>query len=960
MQSTLALLLGALALTNAQPTQRAQAAEPSHVPNAYFVHLRNTTADGGRADPKAAFHRKCAEKAVAYNVRYEFNDSDLFYGLSVSLSNDSAVDALKSIPEVTHVSPVRWIPRPELDTTFADNSAAAFESNLHHAVRSAASHHAKRATSADAAAVDFNSAHRLTGVDEAHAAGVRGAGVKIAIVDSGVDHRHPALGGCFGSGCKFSFGYDLVGDAYDGYDPSKIAPKPDPLTTCLGGFHGTHVSGIVGMDATETNDTLFSSLVGVAPEAELGMYRVFGCTGGAHEDVIVAAMQRAADDGPHLISMSLGGYAAWGGDPSSPYLELVAGLKRRGIAVVAAAGNNGESGPFWLSDPAIMPDALAVASVENSEFPTYELRDDGGESHRYGALYPFPSGNYTAVVAGDGSAQSEFGCFSENYEALAANLTGDISNYVVVVKRGWCPVTVSQQQAVANGFTKILTFPDPDSDNIFIQGYGVPVVAVVGNGTIVSIGSTTDSTIYDAIKTNGEVKLSFTDKTPVLEEQFLGGQMNNFSSVGPSWDFALKPQIAAPGGNIISTYPLGGGGWAVASGTSMAAPYLSGVYALVKSQHPDLSIDEIFDILKTTAKPLLAAGREDYSPTPQQGAGLVSAADAVFHQTTVSPSQFELGGTEKLATVDTTITLRNPTAEDVTYELGHTAANGMAFYPYGNSAPDNLGWSDGRYINLAPLPFAASIKFPSSTSVTVPAGGSASVAFTVSPPTGLDPKEIPIYSGFITATSSLNETLSIPYVGAPYDYATTPLIGLDPPTPGIHDANRSVFAAPQVYQYGSKLAQGAHQAYNFYDDDTPVFRYSLLQPTRWTRVDVVDAATDFVPTWYGYDPTQAVTNYTRTSMTPNGTVAGVEVLGNIYLFSGDTPLTQLSLQWSFPLRDVTGTTYVGLKKGGYRLLVQWLRFGGDEEKREDWESWMSGIIESTRDAYEGPVNGTVV
>lgn len=89
---------------------------------------------------------------------------------------------------------------------------------------------------------DVNSPHKMTEVDRLHALGIKGKGVKIAIMDTGVDYRHPALGGCFGEGCKFSFGKDFVGDDYG--DTGVPVPDDDPLATCTGGGHGTHVSGL--------------------------------------------------------------------------------------------------------------------------------------------------------------------------------------------------------------------------------------------------------------------------------------------------------------------------------------------------------------------------------------------------------------------------------------------------------------------------------------------------------------------------------------------------------------------------------------------------------------------------------------------------------------------------------------------------------------------------------------------
>lgn len=104
----------------------------------------------------------------------------------------------------------------------------------------------------------------MSNVDKLHASGIKGIGIKIAVIDTGVDYRHPSLGGCFGAGCKISFGYDLVGDNY----PDTTTPSPDPLTTCAPGGHGTHVMGIIGMEDGASEGF---GLVGVAPEATLGM-----------------------------------------------------------------------------------------------------------------------------------------------------------------------------------------------------------------------------------------------------------------------------------------------------------------------------------------------------------------------------------------------------------------------------------------------------------------------------------------------------------------------------------------------------------------------------------------------------------------------------------------------------------------------------------------------------------------
>src|SRR4051794_23414539 len=110
----------------------------------------------------------------------------------------------------------------------------------------------------------------MSGVDKAHAAGFTGAGVTIAILDTGIDYTHPSLGGGFGPGFKVVRGFDLVGDAYNGTNTP--VPDGDPLDQCNG--HGTHIAGIIG--ANPGNEFGMS---GVAFGAQLAMYRVFGCAG---------------------------------------------------------------------------------------------------------------------------------------------------------------------------------------------------------------------------------------------------------------------------------------------------------------------------------------------------------------------------------------------------------------------------------------------------------------------------------------------------------------------------------------------------------------------------------------------------------------------------------------------------------------------------------------------------------
>lgn len=170
--------------------------------------------------------------------------------------------------------------------------------------------------------------HNITNVNLAHALGHKGKGSIVGIVDSGVDYNNPALGGGFGPGFKVAGGHDFVGDAYVVGGP--LVPDEDPLD-CLG--HGTHVAGIIG--------SIDKDLPGVAPEATIRSYKVFGCGDGAPADAVMAAFIRAYEEGADVINASLGNAQGFADNPTA---LIVGRIQAGGTFVVVAAGNNGDQG----------------------------------------------------------------------------------------------------------------------------------------------------------------------------------------------------------------------------------------------------------------------------------------------------------------------------------------------------------------------------------------------------------------------------------------------------------------------------------------------------------------------------------------------------------------------------------------------------------------------------------------
>ncbi len=183
-----------------------------------------------KRDVHAEFHLRARSLIGTYSVRHEFKNPSYFYGLSIEAGDASA---LASLPEVRNIWPNRLHDRPEpygILTTPTDT----FSMDVQDKKDGGSVPH----ITGDS---DINAALKMTGVDQVHELNITGKGIKIGIVDTGIDYRHPALGGGFGQGFKVAGGYDLVGEDYTGGNTP--VPDDDPLATCLSGGHGTHVAG---------------------------------------------------------------------------------------------------------------------------------------------------------------------------------------------------------------------------------------------------------------------------------------------------------------------------------------------------------------------------------------------------------------------------------------------------------------------------------------------------------------------------------------------------------------------------------------------------------------------------------------------------------------------------------------------------------------------------------------------
>lgn len=243
--------------------------------------------------------------------------SELFHGVSFDIVNgtNETISGLQDLPDVGRLWPVQLVTIPKQPAAAPNKTSGQV---------------AKRQND-DVQWPDWPNIHPhlLTNVDEAHKQGYDGSGVIVAIVDSGVDYNHPALGAGFGPGHKFEGGWDLVGPGYLPGD-SQLNPGPDPKD-CMG--HGTHVAGILGSSQPER--------LGVAPNARFRSYKVFGCEDGTGTDIIIAAFIQAFEEGADIISGSLGNDNGFAESPMALVIDKIA---EKGVLVVTAAGNSGELG----------------------------------------------------------------------------------------------------------------------------------------------------------------------------------------------------------------------------------------------------------------------------------------------------------------------------------------------------------------------------------------------------------------------------------------------------------------------------------------------------------------------------------------------------------------------------------------------------------------------------------------
>ncbi|KAK2017354.1 serine endopeptidase [Colletotrichum eremochloae] len=609
--------------------------------------------------------------------------------------------------------------------------------------------------------------HHMTGVDKLHEAGVLGKGAKVAVIDTGILYTHEALGGGFGEGFKVAGGYDFVGDGLAWPMEGEVKnPDADPLDL-LG--HGTHVAGIIAGKS--------SFLTGVAPEATLYAYKVFGAVDGTDEDTLIEAFLAAYNAGVDIITASIGGP---GGFPDNAWAAVASRLVDRGVVVTISAGNDGQAGAYAASSGSSGEHVVAVASVEADVVAASSFRGVfslGGQSNETRVAYRavrdwFPSEVKDWPII---PLSLDTGAANEACDPLPVG-TPDLAGVVVLVRRGGCNFVQKQRNLAAFNASHVLFYSNE-----------MPVVRPITDDTsslIAMVEARVGAAIIDTVKAGGSVTADFTER-PIyhivgVKNEENGGFASSFTSIGATNDLFIKPDVAAPGGQILSSYL--GNGYAVLSGTSMSCPYVAGIAALYVSKFGGRS-DHGPEWAKILAMRLIASGdaiewndgllagnQYDFlAPVAQVGTGLINASKVLEYETTLSFAKFALNDTRHFSRYHT-VDITNTGSQPVTYTFERQESGGMNTV---NLDPNEWGTPKIAWDNevmVAPQKMTPQISFPSG-SFTVQPGERKTAQFNFKYPEnqGLDPAKLPLYSGKVLIKGSNGEVLGVPYLGLAAD-----------------------------------------------------------------------------------------------------------------------------------------------------------------------------------------------
>jgi len=477
-----------------------------------------------------------------------------------------------------------------------------------------------------------------------------GAGIKIAIIDTGIENTHPAFQA---PSLTPPQGYPQVdNDADRPFTNNKVivarsyvsllGPDPDQTARDRVG-HGTSVAMAA---AGVLNGGPLATIRGVAPVAFLGNYKVFGSPGVndfAGEDAVLKAIDDAVADGMDVLNLSLSDPVpiVLGEDLEVSAIEQATSM---GHMVVVAAGNSGPD-PQTIGSPSSAPAAItAGASVNNRTFAT-DATVDGVPYQSLPGTGPAPTQAVTAPIL-DITTLGDNGLACS---ALAANsLKGDIA----LVLRGTCLFSDKLTNVQTAGAVGALVYTDQAQPEAIVMDVG----SVTLPAMMVSYSDGVNIKSRLAQGSRESATLDFTQRAFFIDPH----QLASFSSAGPNVDGSIKPDLVAVGQYVYTAAetvdPKGelysANGYAFVDGTSYSSPIVAGSVALVEAARPGLTVAQYRSLLIHSAAPaFLTPGVP--ARIQQSGAGLLDVEAALHASGAIAPVELSFGvgtGTVQLAT----------------------------------------------------------------------------------------------------------------------------------------------------------------------------------------------------------------------------------------------------------------------------------------------------------------------
>jgi len=424
--------------------------------------------------------------------------------------------------------------------------------------------------------------------------GFDGTGIKIAVIDTGVDFNHPDLLG-WGEGGKVIGGYNFV--------------QENQLPMDSNG-HGTKVAGIIAANG---------NTLGVAPNAKILAYKVSEDGEGVSSELISGAIKKAIEDEADIINISLGVNRT-----NSKIDTAVNYALDKGIFVVTAAGNDGPK-LKTIGSPGRNFESLTVGATYNnmtsSLIATLEI-----DETQYTVIPMVGSSKTNEPITG----KIIFGGFGKNSDL--ENL--DVKDTILIVERGsnvkdeLLFFSIKEKNAADAGAKALIVYNN--EPGIFlgelIHEFSGP--EYIPQIPVVSIDREEGLEIIEKIEN---------ESSGIMQLFYNPDFIAHFSSRGPVSPFYIKPDMVAPGAYINTTQI--GSTYNFTSGTSFAAPHVSGAAALLLQKNPNLENHELKSLLVTTVKPVSNAYGKEFS-IHESGSGRLDVANAHNAKLIISPTNF--------------------------------------------------------------------------------------------------------------------------------------------------------------------------------------------------------------------------------------------------------------------------------------------------------------------------------